>query len=96
MTHPNKRRGNILEREIVNEARRQGLIAERAYASNGRSLGESESVDVVVNGLRLQAKRRKKLPKYLQIPEGADAVIFRQDRGDTLILLRWKDVMDKW
>jgi Holliday junction resolvase len=95
MTAPSKRKGNEFERKIVSEARRQGLIAERAYASNGRSLGENDSVDVVVQGLRIQAKRRERLPKYLQIPEGADAVIFRQDRGDTLILLRWDDVMDK-
>ena len=95
MTHPSKRKGNEFEREIVNSARARGLIAERAYASNGRALGESEAVDVVVNGLRIQAKRRAKLPKYLQIPDGADAVVVRQDRGETLVLLRWDDVMDK-
>jgi len=95
MTSPSKRKGNQFEREIVNVARARGLIAERAYASNGRALGESEAVDVVVNGLRIQAKRRAKLPQYLQIPDGADAVVVRQDRGDTLVLMRWDDVMDK-
>ena len=95
MTSPSKRKGNQFEREIVADATARGLIAERAYASNGRALGESEAVDVVVNGLRIQAKRRAKLPQYLKIPDGADAVVVRQDRGETLILMRWDDVMDK-
>ena len=48
MTHPNKVRGNNLEREIVNKAKAKGLSAKRAYASDGRSLGKSEVVDVMV------------------------------------------------
>ena len=83
------------ERELVNEARAKGLCADRAYASDGRSLGESCEVDVLVQGMRLQAKRRKALPAYLQIPDGADAVVFRQDRGETMVLMRWEDVLDK-
>ena len=95
MPSSSKRKGSSFEREIVNEARAAGLDAERAYASNGRALGECEAVDVTVQGMRLQAKRRKGLASYLQIPDGADAVVFRQDRGETLVLLRWRDLLEK-
>ena len=95
MAHPSKVKGTNFERELVNEAKRRGLVAERAYASNGRALGETEQVDVVVQGMRIQAKRRKSLAAYLQIPPGVDAVVFREDRGDTYVLLRWEDLLDK-
>lgn len=38
MAHPSKRKANRHERQIVNEAERYGLDAQRAYASNGESL----------------------------------------------------------
>ena len=95
MTHPNKRKGNRFERELVHQAQERGLAAERAYASNGRSLGEAEGVDIVVNGMRLQAKRKKRLPAYLRLGEGIDGVVFREDRGATYVLIRWEDLLDK-
>ena len=61
MTHPNKIRGNTLEREIVNKSKEAGLSAKRAYASDGRSLGFSEVVDVLVEDVTIQAKRKKKV-----------------------------------
>lgn len=95
MTHPSKVKGNNYERELVAQAREKGLLAERAYASNGRSLGHSEEVDLVVEGCRIQAKRRKHLPAYLALNEGVDAVTFRQDKGETLVLIRLDDFLDK-
>lgn len=90
LTHPSKVKGNVFERELVNQAKEFGLESERAYASNGKALGHSEEVDLVVDGVRVQAKRRKSLASYLQIPDGADVVAFRQDRGDTLVLMRYE------
>ena len=95
MTHPSKSKGNRFERELVNQARAAGLEAARAFASNGQSLGEAEAVDVVVNGMRIQAKRRKSLASYLQIPDDCDAVAFRQDRGPTLVLISYEAFLDK-
>ena len=95
MVNRSKVKGNRFEYEIVNEAKKRGLTAERAYASNGRALGEAEQVDVIIQGMRIQAKRRKSLAAYLQIPCGVDAVVFREDRGDTYVLLRWEDLLDK-
>lgn len=83
----NKRRGFGFERELVNEARAAGLSAKRAWGSNGQSLGCDESVDALIAGYRVQAKRRKRLAGYLQIPDGCDVVAIREDRGQPLILL---------
>jgi Holliday junction resolvase len=94
MTHPSKVKGNNYERELVNQAKDLGLQSERAYASNGRALGECEEVDLVVEGCRIQAKRRKHLPAYLALNEGVDAVTFRQDNDKTLVLVRWQDFLD--
>lgn len=91
----NRNRGFGFEREIVNDAKRRGLDAERAFGSNGRALAEAESVDVKVQGCRVQAKRRKTLPAYLQIPDGCDVVMFRQDRGKTLVLMDYEDFMEQ-
>ena len=93
MAHPSKRKGNTYERELVQQARAAGLPAERAYASNGRSLGMAEDVDVVVAGQRIQAKRRKRLPMHLRPSETVDAVAFREDHGATNVLLRWSDFL---
>ncbi|MEM9369100.1 MAG: hypothetical protein AAGD07_24195 [Planctomycetota bacterium] len=89
MTHPSKTKGNSYERELVNSAKEHGLKAKRAYASNGESLGHAADVDLVVEGQRIQAKRRKNLPAYLQPSDTTDAVVFRQDRGESLVLLSW-------
>lgn len=94
MTHSSKRKGSSYERELVQQAKDSGLSAERAYASNGRALGHAEDVDAVIGGKRVQAKRRKALPAYLRPTETVDAVAFRQDRGETLVLLTWWEWLD--
>lgn len=78
----------------MNEAKERGITAERAYASNGRALGCSEEVDLLINGCRVQAKRRKKIAKDFRVPDGADVVAFREDKGETFVLMRWNDFMD--
>lgn len=85
-----KDKGNKFEREIVNAARALGLDAERAYGSNGRALGEVEGVDLTLGTLRVQAKRRARIASWLLPPDGCDAVAVRQDRGDTLVVLRFE------
>jgi len=91
MANRNKQRGNELERALVQEAKEAGLSAIRAWGSNGRALGEAETVDCIVDNVRIQAKRRKKLPEYLQVPEGADIVVFRQDRYEPLALIPYSE-----
>jgi len=94
MAHRNKIRGNNLEREIVNGAKDAGLSAKRAYASDGRSLGKSEVVDVIVEDVTIQAKRKKKIAQWLYPNyhgDDVDAVVTRMDRKEPLIILPLKD-----
>jgi len=94
MSHPNKIRGNNLERECVNLAKEEGLSAKRAYASDGRSLGKSEVVDVIVEDTCIQAKRRKKIAQWLYPNyhgEDVDMVVTRMDRKEALAILPYKE-----
>tara|TARA_S200002703_G_C3798834_1_gene246805 strand:+ start:1209 stop:1547 length:339 start_codon:yes stop_codon:yes gene_type:complete len=90
MTHKNKVRGNNLEREVVNAAKEVGLSSKRAYASDGRSLGKSEVVDVMVENYCVQAKRRKRIAEWLY-PENhgsdVDVVVTRMDRKQALVVI---------
>jgi hypothetical protein len=80
---------------LVKDAEAHGLEAERAFASDGRSLGEAEECDVLIRGradmvtdaVRIQAKRRKSIAQYLTPPEGADVNVVREDRGDSLAIV---------
>ena len=56
MTHPSKIKGNTFERECVNKAKERGLTAQRAYASNGMSLGLDEEVDALISGYKVQCR----------------------------------------
>ena len=94
MTHSSKIKGNSYERELVNSAKESGLESKRAYASDGRSLGHHEEVDLLVDGKRIQAKRRRSIAKYLLPNENVDAVAFRPDRGETVVLITWWDYLD--
>lgn len=90
MAHASKRKGDRFERELVNEAKDAGVFAQRAFMSNGRALGEAETVDVALGDQgewTVQAKRRKRIAKYLKPPEGCDLVALREDRGESLVVL---------
>src|SRR5690348_6401334 len=87
----NKARGYELEAELVKLAKEHNLPAQRAFCSNGRSLGKAETVDLVVDGVTVQAKRRKRLAKFLLPPPGADYVVVRQDRSPALILIPFEE-----
>lgn len=96
MPNAAKRKGNTYEREINAALGARGWRCERAYGSNGRALGEVEECDnvaVAPNGrrVRIQAKRRKSVASYLYPPAGTDAVFVREDRSDTLVVLRLED-----
>ena len=92
MTHPSKQKGNRFERLIVDKAKSYGVGAERAWGSNGRALGMHEEVDVLLEGdLRIQAKCRKKIAEWLKPSEVVDAVVVKEDRGETYIILRYDE-----
>lgn len=91
MSSPSKQKGNRFENELVALAKEQGLSGQRAWGSNGRSMGKHEEVDCMIEEFTVQAKRRKSIAKFLKC-EHTDVVAFREDRGETLILLPF----DKW
>ena len=95
MGHPSKAKGNAYERELVKQSEESGLEAKRAWGSNGQSLGMHEEVDCLIAGKKVQAKRRKAIASYLKPTEHVDVVAFREDRGDTLILMGWWDWLDQ-
>ena len=86
MTHPSKIKGNSFERELVNLAKGWGLKAKRAWGSSGKSLGMHEEVDCIIEEYTIQAKRRKKIASFLKC-KNTDLVAFREDRGDTYVLM---------
>jgi Holliday junction resolvase len=87
MTHPSKVKGNTYEREIVNESKMRGFESKRAYASDGRSLGFHETVDLLIEEKKIQAKRRKSIAAFMKPTEHVDAVMIREDRGKTLVVI---------
>ena len=96
MPSPSKAKGNRFEREIVNKLTSLGITAKRAWGSNGASLGMHEEVDVLVgSSFKIQAKCRKKLASFLVPTEHVDAVVCKQDRGETLIILRFDDWLEE-
>ena len=97
MTHPSKVKGNTFEREIVRLFESYGIDCKRAWGSNGQSLGLHEEVDCLAQGdLRIQAKRRKKIAKWLKPSEVVDAVVVREDRGETYIIIRLEEFCDDY
>ena len=78
MPSANARRSKRHEREIVHVAEEAGITAERAWNSDGRSLGEHEECDVRLEApggstWTAQAKRRKTVADYLTC-DGTDVV----------------------
>jgi len=98
MTTKSKRKGATYELELVKELESRGIKADKAWGSNGEALGESPGVDLVFNESsgrwRVQAKRRAKIPEYVKPPEGADIVMMREDRGETLVVIPLSDFLD--
>ena len=94
MSSPSKRKGNAFEREVVNQAGKFGLKAIRAYASNGMSLGEAEDVDVKIEDLKGQCKRRKRIAQWLKPPESCDIALVREDRGETYVIIEYSNFLE--
>ena len=96
MPSPSKAKGNRFEREIVNKVIDHGLKSKRAWGSNGMSLGMHEEVDLLIGkDFKVQAKCRKKLASFLLPSEHVDAVVCKQDRGETLIIMRFSDWLEE-
>ena len=87
MPNKNAIRGKNLERLLVNKAKEKGFKAIRAWGSNGKALGMDETVDLLIEDIRIQAKKRKKIADYLSITEHYDVVAVQQDRQEAMIIM---------
>lgn len=94
MPHPAKRKGNNFERELVQYFQSSGIEAKRSYASNGEALGHHATVDVLAGGKRIQAKRRARIAAWMKPSEHQDAVVVREDRGESLVILTLAEYAD--
>lgn len=87
------RKGKGFERELVVQALGFNIPSKRAWGSNGESLGMDKEVDCLVGQYTVQAKRKKRIPQWM-IPAVVDMVAVREDRGETFIVMRYKDVLE--
>ena len=91
MAAKNKLRGTAEENRIVNYAEKFGMDAIRSWGSDGRSRGLDESVDVTIStdfkDYHVQVKKRKKIAKYLHIPEGCDVVTISEDYKKPVVVV---------
>ena len=86
-----KRKGTAYENELVEKLKDSGFKnVKRSWGSDGRSLGEASDVDIVADDVKIQAKRRKSIPKYLNLGN-CDVVMFREDRGITFVMMTFDD-----
>lgn len=95
MGKPSRDKGARFERELVQDFAAMGLKARRVplsgatdYAKNDVEVTAGFDCKTVFSG---ECKRRAGLPKFfVEALDGADFAAFRQDRGETLIVLRLK------
>ena len=94
MPNKSKEKGNRFERQLVILFESFKFKAVRAWGSNGKSLWLPEEVDILVEGeTKVQAKCRKQIPKFLGMTDNVDMVAFKEDRGETYLMMRAVDYL---
>jgi hypothetical protein len=87
-----KAKGTGYENELVKKLKDAGFKnVKRAWGSDGRSMGEAADVDILADSIKVQAKRRKTIPKWLALGN-CDVVMYREDRGITFVAMTF----DEW
>jgi len=92
-------RGIGYERELVNALKGRGLAAQRVPLSGATDYAKGD-IEVIAgfDGVTVfvgEAKRRRQLPEYIVNALGEnDFAAFRQDRGETLVVLRLNTFAD--
>ena len=102
MPNKSKAKGNRFEREIVDAVELHDVKCVRAWGSNGRALGHHEEVDIVItdpatwDDIKVQAKVRKALPKWIKPSQEVDVQIIKEDRGKIYVVQELNDwLLDK-
>tara|TARA_R100001015_G_C4634182_1_gene200214 strand:+ start:3928 stop:4239 length:312 start_codon:yes stop_codon:yes gene_type:complete len=96
-----QKKGYRGEVEVLSLFESLDIEAVRAWGSDGRSIMQKSDVDILAKvddmDLKVQVKRRKKLPAYLKF-KNCDLVATRQDRGRWIYILRestFKKLLEK-
>ena len=92
MPNKSKAKGNRFEREIVEAVELHDIKAVRAWGSNGASIGQHPEVDLLIDDeIKVQAKVRKALPKWIAPSENVDVQIIKEDRGKMYVVQELND-----
>ena len=92
MPNKSKAKGNSFEREIVDAVELHEVKCVRAWGSNGRALGHHEEVDILIDDdVKVQAKVRKALPKWIKPNENVDIQVIKEDRGKIYVVQELND-----
>ena len=97
MPNKSKAKGNRFEREIVEAVELHEIKCVRAWGSNGKAFGHHEEVDILIDDeIKVQAKIRKALPKWIKPSEHVDITIIREDRSKCYVMQELNDwLIDK-
>jgi len=92
MPNKSKAKGNRFEREIVEAVELHEVKAVRAWGSNGKAFGHHEEVDILIDDdIKVQAKVRKALPKWIKPTEHVDIQVIKEDRGKMYVVQELND-----
>ena len=92
MPNKSKAKGNRFEAEIVKAVELHEVKAVRAWGSNGASIGQHPEVDILIDDdIKVQAKVRKALPKWIKPSEHTDIQVIKEDRGKIYVVQELND-----
>jgi Holliday junction resolvase len=98
MSNKSKAKGNRFENECCSIAEQSEFSAKRAWGSDGRSLGKSPEVDIIIGYkdcyFDIQCKVRNKIAQYIIPPEDCNFTLLKQDRGEVYACIRYKDLLN--
>lgn len=98
MSSKSKAKGNRFEKECCALADESGFNSKRAWGSDGRSIGKSAEVDIVIDYKNIffdiQCKVRNKIAQYIIPPDACDFTLLKQDRGEVYACIRYEDLLN--
>ena len=101
MPNKQKDKGNRVEYQVRDIFIDHDIQCKRAYASDGRSLGHEENVDLVAyvfhntdmkKDITIQCKARKKITQVLMPDDNIFAQVIKQDYGKPYAVIRLEDL----
>ena len=92
MPSKSKAKGNRFERECVKLAKEYGQESKSDWGSDGRSLGLTSEVDILIDIYKAQCKVRKRVAKWLKPSEKVDVQVVKDDSGEVFVL----QPLEKW